>query len=182
MLPKEIDRPAYYADFESVKNLPTMPLMDQERLLAILRALEEHSVRYVIFGAVALNLHGLVRATEDIDLFIAAEADNIARLKQALHAVFDDPSIEEITAVDLMGSYPAIQYVPPDGTFHLDIVTRLGEMFSFETLPSERLPFAGLTVPVVTARGLYQMKKDTVRLKDKADAEMLVRRFGSEIE
>jgi len=29
---------------------------------------------------------------------------------------------------------------------------------------------------------LYQMKKDTVRLKDKADAEMLRRQFPSEVE
>jgi hypothetical protein len=96
--------------------------------------------------------------------------------------VFDDPTIEEIAAADLLGSYPAIQYVPPDGAFHLDILTRLGDMHSLDSLPSERLPFGGLTVPVVTARALYQMKKDTVRLKDKADAEMLRRRFGPEVE
>lgn len=156
--------------------------MDQERLVAILRALEAHHVEYVILGAVALNLHGLVRATEDVDLLIEANAGNVERLKRALHSVFDDPSIDEITAGDLLGDYPAIQYVPPDGAFHLDILTRLGEMYSFETLPRERLPFEGLAVPVVTARGLYQMKKDTVRLKDKADAEMLRRRFGSEVE
>jgi hypothetical protein len=156
--------------------------MDQERLLAVLRALERHRVRYVIFGAVAVNLHGLARATEDIDLFVAAEAENIDRLRGALRDVFDDPSIEQITAEDLLGDYPAVQYVPPDGTFHIDILTRLGEAYTFETVASERLPFAGLMVPVVTPRVLYQMKKDTVRLKDKADAEMLRRRFGPEVD
>ena len=39
-----------------------------------------------------------------------------------------------------------------------------------------------LEVPVVTPRGLYRMKVATVRLKDRADAEMLRRRFGAEVE
>jgi voltage-gated potassium channel Kch len=156
--------------------------VDHEQLMTVLRSLEDHGVRYVIFGGIALNLHGLARATEDIDLFVAPEAENIERLKSALHAIFDDPSIDEITAADLLGDYPAVQYVPPDGSFHVDILTRLGDAYTFEALSSERLPFAGLNVPVVTARMLYDMKKGTVRLKDKADAEMLRRRFGPEVE
>ncbi len=156
--------------------------MDEQRLVDVLRALDRHDVRYVIFGAVALNLHGLARATEDIDIFVAAEAANIERLKRALRDVFDDPTIDEITAEDLLGAYPAVQYVPPDGVFHIDILTRLGEIYTFDTLEKQRVPFGGLMVPVVTPRMLYRMKKDTVRLKDQADAEMLRRRFGSEVD
>ena len=70
--------------------------------------MEQQSVTYAIFGAVALNLHGLARFTEDL---------------------------------------------------------------------VERVPFDGLIVSVVTARTLYRMKKDTVRLKDRADAELLRQRF-----
>jgi hypothetical protein len=44
------------------------------------------------------------------------------------------------------------------------------------------MPFGDLTVTVVTPRMLYRMKKDTVRLKDRADAEMLRRAFGLEDE
>ena len=62
--------------------------MDEQRLIAVLTALENHSVRYVVFGGIALNLHGLVRATEDIDIFIAADAQNVDALKAALHSVF----------------------------------------------------------------------------------------------
>lgn len=43
----------------------------------------------------------------------------------------DDPSIDEITAEDLLGDYPAVQYIPPEGAFRLDIPTRLGEAFAF---------------------------------------------------
>ena len=144
----------------------------------VLAALERERVRYVVFGAVALALHGLPRATEDLDLFIAPERDNIERLKTALRSIFDDPHIDEISADDLLGEYPAIQYGPPDGPFHIDLLTRLGEMFAFDTLESERIAFGDVTVSVVTPGMLYRMKKGTVRPKDHVDAVRIAQRFG----
>jgi hypothetical protein len=79
-----------------------------------------------------MGLHGLVRGTQDLDIFIAPDAENVERLKQALRDVFDDPAIDDISADDLLGDYPAVQYRPPDGTFHIAILTRLGEAFRFE--------------------------------------------------
>ncbi|HEX2692171.1 MAG TPA: nucleotidyl transferase AbiEii/AbiGii toxin family protein [Kofleriaceae bacterium] len=144
----------------------------------MLAALEHGGVRYVVFGAVALALHGLPRATEDLDIFIAPEPDNIERLKTALRSVFDDPCIDDITATDLLGEYPAVQYVPPSGNFHIDILTRLGELFDFASLESERVDFDGVSVPTVTPETLYRMKKGTVRPKDWGDAQRIALRFG----
>ena len=154
--------------------------MDYDTTRRVLAALEREGVRYTIFGAVALNLHGLARATEDLDIFVAAERVNIDRLRIALRSVFDDPQIEEIRSDDLLGDYPAVQYVPPDGSFHIDILTRLGEVYSFEDLKSQRLDFDGMEVTVVTPKVLYEMKKGTVRPGDWGDAERLRRRFGFE--
>jgi hypothetical protein len=148
----------------------------------VLEALEREGVQYAVFGAVALGIHGLARSTEDLDVFVAPERDNIDRLKQALRSVFADPSIEEISADDLLGDYPAVQYVPPEGAFHVDILTRLGEAFRWQDLEVLRVPFEGLTVSVVSPQTLYRMKRDTVRAKDRADAEVLRRRFGLEDE
>jgi hypothetical protein len=152
--------------------------VDVELTTKVLAALEREGVRYVVFGAVALAIHGVPRATEDLDLFVAPEHDNIHRLRVALNSVFHDPCIDDITADDLLGEYPAIQYVPPDGTFHLDILTRLGELYDFASLESERLIFDGTPVNVVTRRMLYRMKKATVRPKDWADAATIVDVFG----
>ena len=154
--------------------------MDYEVIKRVLAALESRGVKYVIFGAVALNLHGLARATEDLDLFIAPEEANIDRLKMALRDVFDDPEIDHITALDLLGEYPAVQYNPPEGAFHIDILTRLGEAFTFSDLELERVPYQDLTVTVVSPRTLYKMKKDTVRPQDRVDADVLRRRFNLE--
>ena len=107
--------------------------MDFEVIKRLLAALEREHVRYAVFGAVAMAVHGLARFTEDLDLFVEPEVANIDRLRAALRSVIDDPEIEHITAADLLGDYPAVQYVPPDGTFHIDIVTKLGEAFAFAT-------------------------------------------------
>jgi len=152
--------------------------VDYDQTRAVLEAFEREGVEYVIFGAVALNLQGLARATEDLDVFVAPTEENIRRLRTALRSVFEDPHIDEITADDLLGDYPAVQYVPPEGTFHVDILTRLGDAFRFEDLESERVDFDGLTVSVVTPATLYRMKKSTVRARDRADAERLRERFG----
>jgi hypothetical protein len=152
--------------------------MNVDVILQVLAALERERAEYVVFGAVALALHGLPRATEDLDLFIAPNRENIERVKAALRSVFDDPSIDEISADDLLGEYPAVQYGPPDGPFHIDLLTRLGERFEFSSLASERVDFGGVTVSVVTPETLYRMKKDTVRPKDHVDAERIALRYG----
>src|SRR5215210_142015 len=110
------------------------PAMEFEVIKRLLGAFEHEQVHYAIFGAVAMNLHGLARFTEDLDVFVEPEATNIAKLRSALRSVVDDPEIDNITATDLLGDYPAVRYVPPDGTFHIDILTRLGEAFTFAEL------------------------------------------------
>ena len=126
----------------------------------------------------AVNIHGLPRFTEDLDIFVAPERENIESLKRALRSVFADPHVEEISADDLLGEYPAIQYVPPEGAFYIDILTRLGEAFRYEDLGTLRMPFEGMLVTVVSPETLYRMKKDTVRPKDRMDAEALRRKFN----
>jgi hypothetical protein len=153
--------------------------VDYDVFRSVLQALEREQVRYVVFGAGAMNLLGLARFTEDLDIFVAPTEENVVRLRAALRHVFDDPSIDEITAADLLGDYPAVQYIPPEGTFRIDILTRLGEAFAFDDLEQTRVPVDDtLTVTVASARTLYRMKRDTVRLKDRADAALLRERFN----
>jgi hypothetical protein len=155
--------------------------VDFDEAKRILAALEEQGVQYVLVGSMAMAAQGLIRATRDMDFFVAADRENIERLRRALKSVFqDDSHIDEITAEDLAGSYPAIQYTPPHGLYSLDILARLGERFSFDDLQSEVVVLDGVTVHVATPLMLYRMKKDTVRPQDHVDAEALRQRFGLE--
>jgi hypothetical protein len=152
--------------------------LNYEASRRILAALEEEGVRYLVFGGVAMNLHGLPRFTEDLDVFIEPTRENVEAVKRALRRVYDDPSIEEISPDELVGEYPAVQYVPPEGTFHLDILTRLGEAFRFEDLEADETMLDGVRVKLVSPRTLFRMKRDTVRPKDRLDADGLRSKYG----
>ena len=154
--------------------------MDFDKILSLIRAMNSEGVEYITFGAVALNLHGIVRATTDVDFFIKPERSNIERLQRALRDVWDDPHISEITADDLLGEYPSITYGPPEESFAIDFLTRLGEVYFFDTLPSEIIEVEGIPIRVVTAAKLYEMKRNTVRVKDKADCIALNEKFHFE--
>jgi len=154
--------------------------MNFDVVLDLFRALEREEVEYVLVGGVALNVLGLTRATQDIDLFLRPEPGNVDRAKAALRSVFSDPSIEEISAEDLAGGYPTIRYVPPEESFVIDLLGRLGEAFRYEDLEAEVQWVEGIRVKVATPKTLYKMKKDTLRPIDRADAEALRRRFKLE--
>ena len=154
--------------------------MEVDQAIEILRALQREDVQYVLVGSMGMAIHGVIRATRDIDLFVDPSDDNIARLRRALDALFHDPSVAEITAEDLGGDYPAVQYVPPEGDFWLDILARLGERFRYDELEWQPVEISGVTVRVATPKMLYRMKRDTVRPQDKVDAAELKRRFDLE--
>ncbi|MBI2207538.1 MAG: nucleotidyl transferase AbiEii/AbiGii toxin family protein [Candidatus Rokubacteria bacterium] len=154
--------------------------MDFEKFLDVLRALAREDVDYVLVGAVALSLHGIVRATEDVDLFIRAESENVERLKRALRAVWNDPDIAQITAGDLAGEYPTIRYGPPGEGFVIDLLARLGSAFTIDDLEVQTVVVEGVPVRLATPATLYRMKKDTIRPIDRADVAALREKFGIE--
>ena len=153
--------------------------VDRDEIIRVLQAFEAAGLEYVLIGAAAMGFHGLVRATEDLDLFIKATPENVERLRSALRQAFDnDPQVNEISSADLLGEYPAIRYFPPTGDLYFDVLTRLGEVASFETVEAEIKEVQGINVRVATPLALYRMKKVTIREKDHVDAAALKERFG----
>jgi hypothetical protein len=152
--------------------------MDRDEIIRVLRTFEAAGLEYVLIGAAAMGFHGLVRATEDLDLFIKATPENIERLRLALGQAYDgDPQVNEISSADLLGEYPAIRYFPPTGDLYFDVLTRLGEVANFETVDAEIKDVQGIKVRVATPLALYRMKKGTIREKDHVDAAALKERF-----
>jgi len=121
-----------------------------------------------------MGFHGLVRATEDIDLLIRPTPQNVERLRQALKAAYaDDPNIEDIRTEDLLGDYPAVRYYPARGDLFFDILTRLGDAARYENVASEVKEVQGVRIWVATPQALYPLKKNTVRPIDRQDATAL---------
>ena len=154
--------------------------MELDDALKVLASLDREQVDYVLVGGAAVAFHGLVRATEDLDIFVRPTAENVDRLRRALRAVFNDPSIDEISTADLLGDYPAVRYYPPTDDFFLDILTRLGEFAVFDDLEVQQIESNGVKIRIASPQTLYWMKKDTVRDVDHMDAERLREKFGLE--
>jgi hypothetical protein len=152
--------------------------MDFGRVVQFLQALERENVQYVLVGGVALNVHGIVRATQDLNIFVRPEPENVNRLKRALRAVWNDPEIDEVRYEELKEDYATIRYGPPNEDFVIDLMTRLGDASRFEDLAADTVSWGGANVRVATPETLYKMKKDTLRLIDRADAAELRERFG----
>ena len=152
-------------------------------MLTALRALQDAGVEYVRIRAMAMGVHGVVRATEDMDLLVRAERDNIKRLRAALRTAYkDDPNIDDIRADDLLGEYPAVRYCPPHGELYFDLITRLGEMDTFESVESEVIEVDGVRIRVATPAALHRLKRSAVRPIDWQDAATLRSTFGLEEE
>jgi hypothetical protein len=152
--------------------------VDRDEIIRVLRAFETAGLEYVLIGAAAMGFHGLVRATQDLDIFIRATQENIERLRAALRAAYDDdPHISDISSADLLGEYPAVRYYPPTGDLYFDVLTRLGEAATFETVDAEIKNIQGTKVRVATPLALYRLKKGTIREQDHVDAAALREEF-----
>lgn len=147
--------------------------MEFELFCRILRALADTGVDYVLVGGVAVNLHGVVRATEDIDLFVRLDDGNIERLKSALRSVWDDPELATFSAKDFDEGYPTLRYAPPGTALVVDIITRIGTKIAFTDLEYQTIDVGGATARVATIPTLIRMKEGTLRPIDQADAAAL---------
>jgi len=89
----------------------------------------------------AYNNHGDTENTEvaqrrtQTTALLRLNSGKYEKLRAAFRAVYEgDPHINDISAADLLGEYPSVRYVPPSGNLYCDVMTRLGEVASFETI------------------------------------------------
>ena len=142
-----------------------------KNFISVLDAFDRQKVKYILVGGVAVILHGIERLTRDMDIFVKLDNKNIEQLRNALHSIFNDNSIEEITLEELQ-KYAVIRYGTPDG-FYIDIMARLGEVAVYEDLEYEIISYQGIKIRIATPETLHNLKKDTIRYKDKFDAAYL---------
>jgi hypothetical protein len=61
-----------------------MERKDAQRLQDVFRSFQQHELKYVVIGGIATVLHGVPRATFDLDILIEATPENAQRLLDAL--------------------------------------------------------------------------------------------------
>lgn len=138
-----------------------------DRFLEVIDALEKEKVDYVLIGGFAVVLYGLPRLTQDIDLFIKSQEENVAKLQNALYSIFHDRSIFEITYTELQ-EYAVIRYGSDEG-FYIDVLSRIGTTFNFEDLKFDVMDIQGHKIKIATPETLYKLKEKTFRAIDQSD-------------
>jgi len=141
--------------------------MDIENLL---RLLKERKAKFVIIGATAFPVHGYVRATVDVDLFIESSKHNAKNCLAALKAFGYD--VSEITIDELLKKkilirqylleidiHPFVKGIKFEDVWKNKVKAKLGRVDTY---------FASLD-------DLIKMKKAAGRPRDKEDLRVLLK-------
>jgi hypothetical protein len=142
-----------------------------EQFLNIIDAFNRFNVNYVLIGGIAINIYGFQRGTQDIDIFVQLEEGNIENLRSALKSLYKDDSINEITVAELE-KYAVIRY-GTENNFFIDIISKIGELFSFSDLEYKELEWEGHKIKIATEETLLRMKSNSYREIDAADVIFL---------
>jgi hypothetical protein len=140
----------------------------------LLGSLEEHRIDYVLFGAVGAGLYGHVRATADLDIIVAADAENLDRVTAWLE------SLDTVLKLNPQRPFgPRERWGMQKGS-NATVLTRLGQVDLVQKLPGlpawevvvrdcEHYDVDGMRVRVLNRRTLIELKRRRGSLQDIAD-------------
>jgi hypothetical protein len=141
-----------------------------EKQISLLAAFVAAKVEFAVVGGRAVNMHGYVRATNDLDLFIRPTKENARAAFEALRAL--GAPLDGLEPADLLSEEENLRFGPEED--HIDILASIGEM-SFDQVWRNRVETVvdGVPVPFISKADLMENKRQVGRLRDLADAEEL---------
>jgi predicted nucleotidyltransferase len=140
---------------------------------AMLWALLDHHVEFIVVGGVAVQTHGHVRATLDLDIVPAPELLNLSRLEEALVALGADPPNPH-----RLRRTPHVRAATEHGALDILNVDLLeGVRLTYEQLRSraEEVGWEDRTVLIAGLDDLIRMKRVARREVDLSDIGALTR-------
>ncbi len=158
--------------------------------LDLFSALDRHQVDYVLIGGLAISLHGIERATMDIDVSVAMTPENLSALVVMARELGMVPmllvELDTLTDLDQLARWHEERNLeafalraPGVAGVTLDVL--LYPPVDFATLRQHAIALRAGDVPVVIASidDLIALKKAVGRPIDLADIEHLQRLKGS---
>ena len=144
------------------------PLIEVPDLLALCRLLNAAGVQYLIYGGMACLLHGHVRTTQDVDVFIGEDPVNIQRALDAL-AHWGEGLAAQLTPAEIR-EHVVVRIVD---RFIIDLAARVWKL-DWDTAWARRrvVTLDGVLVPVLCRQDLIASKQ-TYREKDAWDVAEL---------
>lgn len=136
--------------------------------------LNEKQVEYLVVGGWALGVHGYVRATGDMDIWVSSQETNLDCLLTALFS-FGVP--REVSKEFFKGKGNVFRMGSPP--MRIEIITEATGVEFTECYPRRmKVILDNLPIPIIGYEDFVLNKRTSGRLKDKADLESL----GEEIE
>ena len=141
-----------------------------EKQISLLAAFAAAKVDYAVVGGVAVNVHGYVRATNDLDIFIRPTEENARAAFSVLLAL--GVPLDGLQPGDLLDDEENLRFGPEED--HIDILASIGEM-PFDQVWANRIEteVEGFSIPFISKSDLIENKRQVGRLRDLADAEEL---------
>ncbi len=138
--------------------------------LDMLRCLNKAGVDYIMVGGWAVNMHGYVRATIDLDIWILADQANARKVYAAL-VEFGAP-VGNVSVQDFSTSGVIFQIgVAP---CRIDIINEIDGLKYMDAAPrAVQKEIDGVPVRILSLEDLIVNKRASGRTKDLADAEIL---------
>lgn len=131
-----------------------------------------HRLKFLIVGGVALALHGLPRATNDIDIWIENKPANIVRLKKVLRAFGFAQLVEQIPKI--MDVRQALFLGKPP--YRLDILSGVsGITFPKAYRDRKIVKLDAMALPLASLKELLKNKQASGRPKDLVDVAAIQR-------
>jgi hypothetical protein len=148
-------------------------------LRALLQALHDQDVRFIVIGGVAVGAHGYIRATADLDLVPDPDPTNLERLVTALGSLEATLPTAEGRPFDPEGDAGTVQRganVTAETKFGgLDIVQIAQGVPGYVVLERDAVEsdLLGVPVRICSLSRLREMKEAQGRAQDRADLENL---------
>ena len=138
--------------------------------LDMLKCLNKAGVDYIMVGGWAVNLHGYVRATIDLDIWILADQENARKVYAAL-GEFGAP-LGQVKPEDFAQDGTIFQIgVAP---CRIDVINKIDGVKYAEASPRAiQKTIEGVPVRIISREDLIANKRASGRTKDLADAEIL---------
>jgi len=140
--------------------------------LDFLRCLIEAGARFLVVGAHAMAVHGVPRATGDIDIWVGSDPDNAGRVWGAILRFGVPASDLGVSRADFETPDKVIQIgLPPR---RIDLLTSVSGLV-FESAWTTRTTYStdGIDVPFLSRADLVRNKRATGRPKDLVDLDEL---------
>jgi hypothetical protein len=147
----------------------------------ILSVLTDHRVDFVVIGGVAVQTHGYIRGTHDVDIIVLPTRLNLSRLSEALaelEAELRVPGTLKLTDPHQLARAPLISLITRAGPLDvLNIQHVAGGPASYDALTGAALKvdLRGREVAVAGLSDLIRMKRAAGRDQDLMDIEALTR-------